>query len=209
MTKTISFLAIVALLFFSAGCGTSSGPDAPNGLTVTGTAPITLSWDNVSGASSYSVYRGTTSGALSTKTRLTSNITGTTYTDASALQGTTYYYQVTAVADDGSVSNASNEVIATSQSQTGNSFVLGSSSRIGSGIVLNWSNIAGAVSHNVYRGTVSAIITNKVKIATGILATTHTDTNVTSGFTYFYQVTAVDSAGIEFDLSNESPATFS
>jgi cellulose 1,4-beta-cellobiosidase len=200
---------MAALLVISAGCGTSSGPDAPNGLTVTGTSPITLSWDIVSGASSYRVYRGTVSGAISSKTRLASNITETTYTDTSAIQGITYYYQVTAVASDDSVSNGSNEVIATSQSQTGNSFALGSSSGSGSGIVLVWSNISGAVSYNVYRGTVSAIITNKVKIASGILTTTHTDTNVTSGTTYYYQVTAVNSNGIEFDLSNEAHATSS
>jgi len=119
MKKTISFIAVAAMLIVFARCG-SSGPDAPTGLTVTGNAPITLSWNSVSGATSYNVYRGTISGGLSTKTRVASNINATTFTDMSTLVGTTYFYQVTAEDSDG-VSDASNEVNATSQSQNGNS----------------------------------------------------------------------------------------
>lgn len=208
MKKTISFVAVAAMLIVFAGCG-SSGPDAPTGLTVTGNAPITLSWNSVTGATSYNVYRGTISGGLSTKTRVASNINATTYTDMSALVGTTYFYQVTAEDSDG-VSDASNEVNATSQSQNGsnsNPFgLIGSKS--GSGIVLSWSNVSGAVSYNVYRDTISAIITHKTKIASDIRTTTFTDTTVTSGITYFYQVTAVNASGIETAGTDEISVTF-
>lgn len=206
MTKTVSVIALAVLVIFSAGCGSSNGPDAPKGLTVTNFSPITLSWDNVSGATSYNVYRGTISGTLSTKTRLASNITVTTYTDSSATVGTTYFYQVTAENSDG-VSDGSNEVSAASQSQPGNTFVLGGS-KSSTGIVLNWSNFPGAVSYNVYRGNISAIITNKKKIASGILPTTFTDIDVTTGGTFFYQVTAVNSSNIEIQVTNEISVTF-
>lgn len=100
------------------GCGVGP-PDAPTNLAVTATAPITLSWDGNLAASSYNIYRGTVSGNLSTKTLLTSNIAvgsqypSTTFTDTSAILGTTYYYQVTTV-NWNKESAASNEVNATS-----------------------------------------------------------------------------------------------
>jgi len=210
MKKMISFVAVAAMLIVFAGCSGSSGPDAPTGLTVTGNAPITLSWNGVSGATSYNVYRGTISGALSTKTRLASNDNATTYTDLSTIAGTIYYYQVTAE-DSNGVSNASNEVTATSQSQNGNSnsnpFVL-IGLKSGSGIVLSWGNVSGAVSYNVYRDTISAFITHKIKIASGIITTTYTDAAVTSGNTYYYQVTAVNASGIEIEGTDETSVTF-
>jgi fibronectin type 3 domain-containing protein len=210
MKKTILFVSVAAMLIVFAGCNGSSGPEAPTGLTVTGNAPITLSWNSVSGATSYNVYRGTISGGLSTKTRLASNDNATTYTDMSATVGITYYYQVTAE-DSNGVSDASNEVTATSQSQNGNSnsnsFVL-IGSKSGSGIVLSWSNVSGAVSYNVYRDTISAFITHKTKIASGILTTTYTDAVVTSGNTYYYQVTAVNASGIETEGTDETSVTF-
>jgi fibronectin type 3 domain-containing protein len=208
MKKTISFAAVAAMLIVFAGCG-SSGPDAPTGLTVTGNAPITLSWNSVSGATSYNVYRGTISGGLATKTRVASNITTTTYTDMSAQVGTNYFYQVTAEDSDG-VSDASNEVNATSQSQNGgnsNPFML-IGSKSGSAIVLTWSNVSGASSYNVYRDTISAFITHKTKIASEIPTTTYTDTSVISGNTYFYQVTAVNASGIETAGTDEISVTF-
>jgi fibronectin type 3 domain-containing protein len=210
MKKTISFVAVAAMLIVFAGCGSSSDLDAPTGLTVTGNAPITLSWNSVSGATSYNVYRGTISGGLSTKTRLASNDNATTFTDMSTVVGTTYFYQVTAE-DSKGASDASNEVNATSQSQNGNPnsnpFVL-IGLKNSSGIVLSWSNVSGVVSYNLYRDTISAFITHKTKIASGIITTTYTDAAVTSGNTYYYQVTAVNASGIEIEGTDETSVTF-
>ena len=179
-----------------AGCGTP--PSSPTGLTVTSTNPITLSWNAVSGASKYSVYRGTSSGDISTKTQLATDITGTSYIDTSALTGTTYYYQVRAINGDGS-SSASNEVEATA---SGGSFSLvGTIS--GTSVVLNWSTISGAASYNLYRGT-TAITTSMTRIQSNLTTTTYTDSNVTHNTTYYYQVAAVDSGGTEIQLSSVS-----
>jgi fibronectin type 3 domain-containing protein len=205
MIKTIALIAVALALMVVAGCG--AGSDAPTGLTVTSTAPITLSWNSASGAVSYNVYRGTASGDLSTKTLLASNVTGTNYTDTSATAGTTYYYQVTAVNNAGKESGASNEVNAVSLAQTGGSFVLGGTKGV-SQITLNWSNVTGAVSYNLYRSTISEVITSKAKLAAGISTTTYVDNEVTTGTTYYYQVTAVNADGIEFQVSNEAAVAF-
>ena len=204
MLKKLTMIVVVFALMVFAGCGT--GPDAPTGLTVTSTAPITLSWNGVTGITNYSVYRGTASGGLTAKTLLAGNVAATTYVDTTATAGTTYYYQVTAL-DSSGESGGSNEVNAVAQSQSGSSFVL-SGVNGGSQITLNWSDVSGAVSFNVYRSNVSAIITDKTKVASGILTTSFIDTTASSGSTYYYQVTAVNSSGIEFLVSNESAVAF-
>lgn len=56
---------------------------------------VNLAWTAVSGASSYKVYRSTTSG--SGYTNIASVSGGLTYTDTSVNHGTTYYYVVTSL----------------------------------------------------------------------------------------------------------------
>jgi hypothetical protein len=54
---------------------------------------IRLSWDSISGAASYRLYRKTAGGSW----KRIANLTSTSYTDTSAERGTTYYYAVRAV----------------------------------------------------------------------------------------------------------------
>jgi len=85
-------------------------PAAPSGLSATpSNAQVALSWTGSTGASSYTVYRGTAAG---TETPLKSGITVTSYTDTGSTNGTTYFYQVAAVSSGGT-SARSNEASAT------------------------------------------------------------------------------------------------
>src|SRR5207248_3239809 len=79
-------------------------PGAPTGLTATaGNAHVALSWNSVSGATSYNVKRATISnGPYSTIASPTSN----TYDDTTAVNGTTYFYVVSAVNSAGESSNS-------------------------------------------------------------------------------------------------------
>jgi titin len=92
-----------------------SAPGTPTGLTATsGNSSVTLNWTAVSGATSYSVYRGTTAGGESA-TALASGVTTASYTDSTAANGTKYYYKVAAV-NAGGTSGLSGEASATPQS---------------------------------------------------------------------------------------------
>jgi hypothetical protein len=75
---------------------TFAAPAQPTAVTTT---PLPneseLSWDGVTGASSYQVWRSTTDNQA-TATEIASGIKGTTYDDATAIPGTTYYYWIVA-----------------------------------------------------------------------------------------------------------------
>jgi len=71
-------------------------PPVPTGLTATaGNTQVSLSWGASSGATSYNVYRGTTSGGEGTTAIATA--TTTSFTNTGLTNGTTYFYKVAAV----------------------------------------------------------------------------------------------------------------
>lgn len=71
---------------------------------------------------------------------------------------------------------------------------------------LTWDPSASAVAgYNVYRSTQSGTAYAKLTPSADA-STTYTDTTVQSGTTYYYVVTAVDSAGNESSFSNEAKA---
>ncbi|HVJ05724.1 MAG TPA: alkaline phosphatase family protein [Candidatus Saccharimonadales bacterium] len=74
---------------------------------------VTLTWtaSSSSGVSGYNVYRSTTSG-ISYAKLTSSQVTGTSYTDANVSAGATYYYVVTAVGASGAESGYSSQVSA-------------------------------------------------------------------------------------------------
>ena len=97
---------------------TGTAPSAPTGLTPTaGNTQVALSWTASTGATSYNVYRGTTSGGEGS-TPVASNITSTSYTDTGLTNGTKYYYEVAAVNASGT-SGMSNEVSSTPAGASG------------------------------------------------------------------------------------------
>jgi len=75
-----------------------------------GDGQVLINWSSVSNASSFVVKRSTTPGGP--YTAISGSVTGTTFTDLSVINGTTYYYVVVAVNADGE-SVPSNEVSAT------------------------------------------------------------------------------------------------
>ena len=179
---------------------TAQPPAAPVNLNATGgTAQDFLSWSAVSGATSYNIYRSSFSGG---ETLVQSGVTSTGYTD-SGLSAGTYYYEVAAVNSAG-VSPLSSEASATATAPitipaapTGINAVGG----VGQ-ISVAWSAVSGATTYSLYRGTSSGAET---LYASGLTSTGYTDLGLSAG-TYYYRVTAVNSAGVS-PLSSEASAT--
>lgn len=112
-----STILFVLMTVFLGGCGDANEdpPATPENLTGTaGASMVTLDWDAVTDATSYNVYRGLSTGDLSSKTLLASALSATAYTDTNVTSGNTYFYQVTAENSDGE-SGGSAEVSVTPQ----------------------------------------------------------------------------------------------
>ena len=77
------------------------------------------------------------------------------------------------------------------------------SATIGAGkVYLIWGPATLATGYNVYRGLASGQVATKTKIAANVSSTTYTDSAVSVGTNYYYQVTALI-ANIETQPSNE------
>src|SRR4029077_11420076 len=170
-------------------------PAAPTGLTATpGDHQVALSWGASSGATGYNVYRSATSGSYTTPLN-GSPILGTSYTDSSALNGSTYFYVVRAVNGGGSSGN-SNQVSATPQPPipappTGLTATPGNNQ-----VALSWSGSGGATSYNVKRSATSGSGYATISGPSGTLTTTSfNDPGAVNGATYYYVVTAQNGGG--------------
>jgi fibronectin type 3 domain-containing protein/alpha-tubulin suppressor-like RCC1 family protein len=178
-------------------------PLRPTGLSAfAGTNMISLSWNQVSNAVSYSLKRATTSGGPY------STITDTLscgYTDTRVTNGTKYYYKVTATSSFGVESLPSLEVSATSiapvrpLSPTGLTAVVGDNK-----VSLSWGQVSTAVCYNLKRSTTPGGPYSF--IAVNLHTTAYEDTTVTNGTSYYYVVTATSSLALDSLNSTEVSA---
>ena len=186
----------------AAGGGGPTAPAPPTGLNaVPGNGSVGLSWAASAGATSYSVYRGTSPGGQGSTAIGTA--TGTSFTDTGLTNGTRYYYKVRAANAAGS-SGLSAEVSAvpgTTGSPPGVPFGVVITPRTGN-ILLQWGFMSAATGYNVYRATSPGAETLLIRVT----SPTYIDTAVTPGVTYYYQFTATNAGG-ESARTAEFPAT--
>jgi cellulose 1,4-beta-cellobiosidase len=162
----------------------------PTGLTATaGNAQVSLSWAASSGATSYNVKRATVSGGPYTTI---ASPTTTSYINTGLVNGTTYYYVVSAVNACGE-SSSSAQVSATPSACTLPAAPSTPSLNVNNNdVVVKWTAVTGATSYNVKRATVSGgpytTLGNKT-------ASPYTDSTTVQGNTYYYVVSALNACG--------------
>ncbi|MBO0723802.1 MAG: fibronectin type III domain-containing protein, partial [Blastocatellia bacterium] len=103
--------------------GTQTPPPAPAALSANaGDGQVALTWNPSSGASSYNVKRSTTSGGPFTTI---ASVTGTSYTNTGLVNGTTYFFVISAMnaAGQSGNSNQASATPMTSQAAAGDLFV--------------------------------------------------------------------------------------
>jgi probable HAF family extracellular repeat protein len=178
-------------------------PTAPNSPSATaGDGQVSLKWSASSGASSYHVKRSTTSGSPYTTLGST---TSTGYTDKTVINGTTYYYVISAVNSYGE-SPDSTQVSATPHALPPNAPSGLNASGAKGKINLHWtqSTSPGVIRNKIYRSTASG--SGYTLLATLNATTSYTDAAVTPRVIYYYVVTAVNSSGFESPVSNQASA---
>ena len=174
---------------------TGSGPAAP---TVTAGTDSqgrpTLTWNAVSGAAKYEVYRARSKDGDYIKY---STVTGTSYTNTSYIEnGNTYYYKVRALKSDGTAGAWSSVVSVTYRAASTGTLsapaVTGSTDSQGRP-TLKWNAVSGAAKYEIYRSYSRDGSYSKYSTQT---STAYTNSSyLTSGTTYYYKVRALDANG--------------
>jgi hypothetical protein len=190
------------------GCATQTAPAAPSLQATAGDGTVHLAWtvpsDGGSPITGYNVYRGTSSGG---ETLLANLGNVTSYDDTTVVNGTTYYYTVTAVNGVGE-GTVSNEGSATPHAPTAPAAPTLTAATPGNSTVhLTWtapSNGGSPITnYDVYRGTSSG---GETLLATLGNVTSFDDNTAANGTTYYYEVSAKNAVG-EGPVSNERSAT--
>ena len=175
-------------------------PSTPTGLMATaGNAQVILTWTASANATSYNLKRSTTTGGPYT---LLSSPTAASFTDTTVTNGTTYFYVVSAVNSAGEGANsaeASAKPTAPTQVPAAPSGLMATAAN--TQVSLTWAASSTATSYNVKRATVSGGPYTKISSPT---SSSFVDTGLTNGTTYFYVVSAVNSAGESANSSEVS-----
>jgi subtilase family serine protease len=177
-------------------------PAAPTGVKVSaaGLGSLSLSWTASSGANTYNVFAGTSSGGEA-KTPISTGISGVATTINNLTAGKEYFFTVAAV-DAGGTSavsaQANGSVIPASP--TGLAATPGNAT-----VSLSWSAVAGAASYDVYEGT-AAGGESSVPVKTGLTSPSASIGGLQNGTIYYFDVAAVNAGGTSA-ISNQANAT--
>ena len=150
----------------------------------------TLTWNAVTGAAKYEVYRARSRSGDYIKY---STVTGTSYTNTSYIEnGNTYYYKVRALDANGTAGAWSSIVSVTYKQTLSAPTVTGGNDAQGRP-TLKWSAVSGAAKYEVYRAR--SLNGDYIKYST-VTGTSYTNTSyIENGNTYYYKVRALDANG--------------
>lgn len=144
-----------------------------------------LKWNAVDGATKYEVYRATSKNGTYTKMYTT---TSTSYTNSSAVPGTTYYYKVKAICGKSSYGNSAYSVVKSITCDCARPTVTVKCNENTGKPVLSWKAVDGASKYYIYRSTDGG---KTYKYWDSTSKTSYTNSGAEAGKTYYYKVKAV------------------
>ena len=167
----------------------TAGQQASFTVAATGTAPFSYQWQKMVSGNWNNVTNG---GDITGATTATLSFSASVAADAGQ-------YRVSVTNTAGNATSNTVTLTVNLAAPTGLTATAGNTQ-----VALSWTAVSGATSYNVYRSTASG---GEVKINTSAVTTTsYTDTGLTNGTQYFYEVTEV-TGGVESGKSNEVSAT--
>ncbi|KRE98518.1 hypothetical protein ASG89_05825 [Paenibacillus sp. Soil766] len=167
--------------------------ETPKGLTVTaGNSKVQLAWSAADGASTYNVKRSTTDGGPFAT--VAAGLTDVSYVDETVVNGTTYYYVITAtgVTGESGVSNQAAVTPSVSAVKPAAPAGLTSAGR-NAQVDLAWENVTYATSYTVKRST--SPTGPWTSVGSGITTMSYRDGGLDNGTTYYYAVSATSIGG--------------
>ena len=191
--------------------------NAPVSLVATTTnSGIELTWITINGATGHEIYRYTTASCMTARADMGSCThdtfstgSSTSYTDSTAVGGTTYYYRVAALQSGISAGELSNEASATASLLAPEFY---SATGDYGEIDLSWKVVDGATSYDIYRYTTASCLSDadltcvEANLSAAGSDTTYTDSGLDGLVTYYYRL-AAKSGALSSLLSKERSAT--
>ena len=154
---------------------------------------VTVTWSAISGAQNYRIYRKTSG----TNWNKIADVKTVSYTDTSAISGTTYFYTVRAVSGS-SISGYNTSGLSICYLKTP---TLTSASAASSGITVKWEKISGAKGYYIYRKTSGSGWSRVGQVNSGSTVSYLDNSSLTSSATYIYTVRAYSGSSLSSFVS--------
>jgi len=193
-------LCLIPLLLILSACNDSSSnkvypPAAPDALLAeAGDGLVIVSWSAVAGADTYNLYWGTAPGLTTATSDRVGGIVATDYTVSGLVNGTTYYFALTAVSSVGE-GVLSPEIAITLPPGVVDLISVSAGDAI---VTITWNDVFGATSYNLYRSTTPGV-TSQTGVLIADVVSPYEDTIVVNGTTYYYVLTALGPGGESAD----------
>lgn len=172
-------------------------PAAPTGVSAAvGNTQDVITWTAGTGSTTSNIYFSTSAGVTAKNGTKIAGVSSP-YTHTGRTNGTTYYYVVTG--DLGGVQSALSSEVNVTPNVTPVAPTGLAGAPAGASDTLTWNTVGNAATYNLYFGTATGVTTATGTKIAGV-APGFVHTGRTNGTTYYYIVTAVNSAG-------ESPAS--
>jgi fibronectin type 3 domain-containing protein len=202
----VAAIAIVSAAIFITGCDEplptgGAAPATPANVRVSDETfgAVTISWDEVSGAGGYRVYRGNTEDGDFAQVGDDVDSAGLSFTDESLASSTTYWFKVAAFNTDGesAPSIAVNGTTLTPMPVAPENLAM--ADRTTTSITLEWGAAADATGYRLYRSDASDGVFAQVGDDIGG-ETSASDTGLMEGTLYWYKISSLI-VDVESDMS--------
>ena len=203
LALVVMLAAFGAIAFDTSNVAYAQGPvPAAPTLTAqaTGADTINLTWNDVDDAARYELWAWD---SVNEWDQLDDgSLTGTSHSHTGLTSGTTYYYQIRGINDDGNAGGWSDRVNEVAGDMVPDEPVLTATAGYQQ-ITVSWPAVTGATRYELW-----AWLGSWSQLDGGTLtATSHVHTGLSTGRTYYYQGRAVNSAGVMSAWSAQVSAT--